>query len=562
MSPRAGFARYGVWDRALSLHHPATSTILRGCAAGGVAALAIAIAGAAGAQTASPAPGLLRGTSGGAAELAAPAVSPDGDASRGALGAPAGSLLAPFSPTANYGKSKKKLKLPLRNPKAPNVTRPLPLLQPYRTAPLPLGQRRTSRIRPGLVDALPPAPTIAAIPTLERRIPPKVDANPYAPVGFGVGSLRLLPYVDGLIGYDTNPTRDNANVKGALFDRVEGGLGVQSEWTRHELRGTLKAGYSDYFQTKNASRFDAAAALNERVDVTRDTVLNFDQRYTYDTLNAGSPVLPLLSGGVANVSRPVVQTYGAGAAVTQKFNRLSLTLRGALDRTAYNDVLLTNGTTSKLSADSYNDYTLRGRAAYEVSPGLSPFVEVTGSIRKHDQRLDNSASQFARDSRGLNAVAGASVEITRLLTGEASAGYGVRHYEDARLADLRGLITDATLIWTPTSLTTVKLKAGTTLAETNTSGSSGVLTRSVSAELSHALWRNLTLGATLSYAATDYQGGVKRSDQALTAGLRAEYSLTRSIVLRSSFTHERLKSTAPGTDYTANVFLLGLRLQQ
>ena len=117
------------------------------------------------------------------------------------------------------------------------------------------------------------------------------------------------------------------------------------------------------------------------------------------------------------------------------------------------------------------------------------------------------------------------------------------------------------MTWTPTPLTTIRLKAATNLAETNTSGASGALVRSAGIELSHALWRNLTLGAALNYTNTDYQG-IKQTDQLLSAGLKAEYSLTRSIVLRSSFTHERLKSTAPGTDYTANVFLLGLRFQQ
>ena len=31
--------------------------------------------------------------------------------------------------------------------------------------------------------------------------------------------------------------------------------------------------------------------------------------------------------------------------------------------------------------------------------------------------------------------------------------------------------------------------------------------------------------------------------------------------VRASFTHERLKSTDPGDDYTANVYLVGLRFQ-
>jgi hypothetical protein len=45
----------------------------------------------------------------------------------------------------------------------------------------------------------------------------------------------------------------------------------------------------------------------------------------------------------------------------------------------------------------------------------------------------------------------------------------------------------------------------------------------------------------------------------VTAGARLEYKLTRSVAVRASFIHERLKSTAPGSDYTANTYLLGLR---
>ena len=527
------------------------------------AALAIALAGAGAALAQAAAPGGLRGTAGGAGDLAAPGSVPDADKFRPSKGAPAGSQLDPggFTPSANYGKPKKKRKLPFRNPKAPANARPLPALAAYPSAPLQLGQSR--RLRPTLAgaDAVAPGPVYAAIPVLPRRNRPQEDANPYAPIGIGVGALRLYPYVEGGIGYDSNPTRASGGAKGAGFARTEAGLSVQSDWSQHELKGTLRAGYSNYFNTKNANRADAAVDFNERVDVSRDTTLNFEERYNYDTQNPGSTVLPALGAGVTTVGRPVVQTFGAAAGVTQKFNRLSLSLRGGLERTVYDDAKLSDGTIADLSASNVNDYSLRARAAYELSPGFSPFAEVTGSIRKHDQRFDNTALKFERDSRGVSAVAGANFEISRLLTGEVDVGYGTRHYDDARLADLRGLLVDAALTWTPTPLTTIRLKAATNLAETNTSGASGALVRSAGIELSHALWRNLTLGATLNYTNTDYQG-IKQTDQLLAAGLKAEYSLTRSIVLRSSFTHERLKSTAPGTDYTANVFLLGLRFQQ
>lgn len=83
----------------------------------------------------------------------------------------------------------------------------------------------------------------------------------------------------------------------------------------------------------------------------------------------------------------------------------------------------------------------------------------------------------------------------------------------------------------------------------------------MSIELAHSLLRNLTVTASAAYTNTDYQG-VQQHDDDYSVGLRADYNLTRSVVVRSSFTHERLKSTVPGSDYTANTVLLGLRLQQ
>ena len=57
---------------------------------------------------------------------------------------------------------------------------------------------------------------------------------------------------------------------------------------------------------------------------------------------------------------------------------------------------------------------------------------------------------------------------------------------------------------------------------------------------------------------SDYQG-VALKDETFTVGARLDYKLTRSVVLRASFTHERLKSTDHSSDYSANTYLVGLR---
>jgi hypothetical protein len=57
-----------------------------------------------------------------------------------------------------------------------------------------------------------------------------------------------------------------------------------------------------------------------------------------------------------------------------------------------------------------------------------------------------------------------------------------------------------------------------------------------------------------------YDGQDLREDWS-RIGARLDYKLTRTFSIRTSFTHERLNSTAQGSDYTANVAQVGLRVQ-
>jgi len=156
---------------------------------------------------------------------------------------------------------------------------------------------------------------------------------------------------------------------------------------------------------------------------------------------------------------------------------------------------------------------------------------------------------------------GAEVKVSDLLRGQAAGGYAERDYQDPRLSHLRGPTVDASLIYTPTPLTTLTLRGATTLSETTLPGSSGSLSHTIGLELSHDLLRNLTVTALGSYFNNQYQG-VSLVENGYTAGVKLDYKITRSIVLRASYSRERLSSNTTGDDYTANVFLVGLRFQQ
>lgn len=235
-----------------------------------------------------------------------------------------------------------------------------------------------------------------------------------------------------------------------------------------------------------------------------------------------------------------------------------MNLRGSVDRASYENARDTTGALVRQDDRNAVQYGARLSLGYEVSPGVQPFVEIATDARVFDDRTD--AAGFRRGSTGLGGRVGASVELTRLLTGEVSVGYQMRDFEDARLKDLRGLVGDAALIWSATPLTTVTLRGSTDLADTTLPNVSGSINRRASLEVAHALRRNWTVTGFASLQRNEFDG-IRLTEDSWQVGLRTEYRLTRSVAVRASFTHERLNSTTPGSDYTANVFLLGLRLQ-
>lgn len=465
------------------------------------------------------------------------------------------------SGAANYGRPRPKIRLPRPYPPpfhavpAPfSPLHPLPPLEPYRSS---AQARRALRAHSQTALPLPP-PTVAAKPTIKAKPKPKVAERPYDPVGIGIGSLRLKPFAEASYGYDSNPNRLSTNSTGSKHLRSDAGFDLKSDWSRHDVQASLRLGYSDYFDVPAASRPDGAGDFKGRYDIARDTAINLDGRFNLNTQRPGAPALASGLRNVVVTNRPLIVSGGLSPGVTQKFNRLEVSLRGSFDRTVYQNAHYSDGSTLDLARTDYTAYGATARAAYEVNPDVKPFVEATLDKRVHDSAID--VSGYLRDSHGLAARGGASIRISDLLKGETSGGYAERQYADPRLAKLRGPTIDAALIYTPSALTTVTLRGATVLSETTVSGASGVLSRNVTAQLSHELLRNLTATLTGSHFTNDYQGAAIY-EYGYTAGVRLEYKITRSIAIRGGYSHERLNSSSPGSDYTANVFLIGLRLQ-
>lgn len=405
---------------------------------------------------------------------------------------------------------------------------------------------------------------------LRRRLKP--DLDPFGPVGDYVGSFLVKTAVEVSGGYDTNPGRF-ANPRGSSFYVIAPELLAASDWSRHSLVADLRGSFTGFGKTFPFSAADCdcdplAATispvpyiidrpefngkLSGRLDVTRDTRILSEARLRVGTDNPGSPSIQ------AGLQRyPLYAGFGGTIGIEQAFNRLTLNANATIDRVEYQNSVLTNGESTPNTDRNFDQYGGLVRASYEILPGLRPFAEIGGDTRRHDTVVDRSGYQ--RDSVSSYAKAGSTFELTRLITGEASIGYGSRDYRDPRLANLNGLLTTASLVWAATPLTTAKFTSGTSLDETTLAGASGVLVRTYTAEVDHDFRRWLTGIGKFTYGTLDYQGA-NRLDEFYSISGDLIYRLNRTWQVKAQLRHDVVRYSA-GYSTASTAAMIGVRWQ-
>jgi hypothetical protein len=463
---------------------------------------------------------------------------------------PSGAGDTGFDSTGAVGKKKKKNK--------PGDPRPLPPPpQPLPGAPQFIdghGAAQQIKVRAPYADAFK-----AEDAPPRRPAPPPQDA--YEPVGIRTGSFLLKPSVEVSRGYDNNPSHI-ANGPSSGYTVVESNLKAQSQWSQHELGLDLRGSYSDYDKLSSLNRPLLDAKVHSRIDVSRDTAINTEERLFVSTDYPGSPNLPV---GFAKL--PISTSYGATIGLTQRFNHLELNVKTTVDRTQYQATPLTDGTTSPNQDRDFNQFGGAVRASYEVFPGVKPFVELAGDTRIHDLQFDRDGLQ--RDSKALTPRVGTTFDIARSLTGEVSVGYLERKFQDPTLPTLGGLVADASLIWNATGLTTATLTASSKADETVLADVSGVFRRDVGLQVDHALrrWLIWTVRAGIGfdeYVSTpcSCNGYMERKDTRTSLGTALTYKFNRELSLKGEYRYDQLTSNTPGVNYTASAFLVGLKYQR
>jgi hypothetical protein len=435
-----------------------------------------------------------------------------------------------------------------------------------------------------LVPSGDPAVT-GSVPVLvpvHRR--PRYDVDPYAPVGIRAGSFSLFPAIELSGGYDSNPLRRKTGPDAGLYI-IAPELRVKSEWQRHQLNAELRGSYTGYSRNfgdaasnpadcgcegeqattvaltnsgipNSLNRPDFNAKVNGRLDTYRGSHADGEFRFIVGTDNPGSPNI---TAGLNRI--PIFTQTGATLGYTQNYNRLDLTLKGGIDRVAYQPSSLTDGTSTPNDDRDMNVYSGAFRVGYQLRPGIEPFAEVSADSRVHDQLFDRNG--LKRDSDAVTGRLGSTFELTRQLTGEISAGYTKRQYKDTTLPTVSGFIFDSTLVWVASALTTYTLTARSATDESILADVSGALRRDVVFGIDQS-FRRWLIGSFKAGAGFDHYiaNGPSREDQRFFLSAALIYKLSREFQVKGEVRHEWLNSNVANVDYTADVVLLGVRWQQ
>jgi hypothetical protein len=442
--------------------------------------------------------------------------------------------------------------LPLSNP--PPEVHPLSAAnRPGATLPIPPPedfQGSASTPPPGT-----PPPNTLPLGTVPHGTLPIAAGDPYAALGIRAGSFLILPAIELSGGYSTNPTHGSPTGPPSFSYVVAPELHVRSQWPSSSLTADIAGSFTDYQRAFIPSL--NVPFLNAKTDgiydVSRTTQLLAELRTIVSTDNPGSPNI---QAGLAKL--PIDTTVGATLGGVQQFARFAVTLKGTFDRSMYSDALLTDGTQGNFDWRAFDQYGGIGRLAYEIDPGMKPYVEVDADERVHDSTFDINGVD--RNSTGTAAKLGADIAFTGSLTGEIAVGYMQRDYI-APLPNIGGMTLDGALLWQATPLTSAKFTATSSIGESTLPGVSGEFSRDVNLEVDHAFRTWLVAMAQAGYGHDSYVG-LGRDDNRYFVSAGLTYKMNRDVQFKGTVRQDWLTSNVSGAAYSATSFLLTMRLQR
>jgi hypothetical protein len=381
---------------------------------------------------------------------------------------------------------------------------------------------------------------------------PTLITDPYSAEGVGLGGLTLYPSLEAGTLYTSNVSRSAGNARSdtGLYLRLS--LRFESDWVRHSWEGGASSDFMAYLENGDLNTTQADASSKFRLDIRRTTRAEFETSYALAQEGSENSEVPDTA-----IGNRTDHALSANAAIIHDFGPIEGRMKLGIERQIYENVALSGG--GEEDNSDRNNYipTASLRVSYIEPPALKPFAELTYAPRFHDEKFDRNG--LRRDSQGLTASVGVTLDRGPIWSGEASLLYVSRDYEDSALAtnDVFGI--NGNLTWSPTDLTSLLLTLATTLNESSSATSSGTKTWSGRADLTHELRENVNLAGGLGL---EVEEGTSGTAKTVSSKLGLEWQLNPNLAWTASYDGTWFEAASSGGNYNDQRVMTGIVLRR
>lgn len=380
------------------------------------------------------------------------------------------------------------------------------------------------------------------------------EKNPFQATGIRFGAITLRPTFEQGLEVTTNSTGSagGGSSKSAVSTFGFGGV---SDWRNGSLETTGSVTLRKALSTNSTFEPEAAATIRLTQPVMRDWAYTVGGSYSLKRESAVSG-----SAFPATITkRPLAQDVGLSVGIGKNEGALRPSAKIEFNRLTYGEA--TDAAGAQISQSDRDQSTLRGtlRLGAELSPVVTPFVELAYGTTRRDQALDASGND--RSSKDLRTSVGAEINLSEKLSGEISAGWLRQSFGSAGLGEIGGLALAAALNWSPQRGTTLEADLSTNAEPANSATVSGSLLYAATLGITHQISSRVSTSASLGASLRQFTGN-GGEDTTLSAGLAATYWVNRTLGVNAKAQYESVSSSDVTRASDTTTFLVGLKLQR
>ena len=391
----------------------------------------------------------------------------------------------------------------------------------------------------------------------------------YEQAGVRLGGYTINAHLDETAGYDSNLT-GVSNGLSSPFISTSSTVSATSNWTRNRLGLVASVDNYTYFGNpqQNYTNYSASIAGGYTID-RHDLNLGFTHLRQHER---GTDI-----GAVASTSPVPYDLEDVRADYTFEAGRFSFIPNVDMR-------LFQFGTAVILGVPANQQYRNRTvlsggvTTRYELSDQRSLVLVVQG-VNSH--YLKPQAGTPSNNSKSALVLAGLDYQASGLWRYRLLGGVEVRQFNASQFGTRVAPILEASVIYTPTGLTTVTGSARRQIEDTQAEGTAGYTFTTVGLVVDHELQRNILLQGRANFQAAQFlQGNGTSTSYTLGAGvnwlvnrrvrLSADYDATQQSGSNSgvlslaqqttTLSTAQANSTITTGNYSRNVVLLGFHL--